>query len=233
MKTSLIILFKNEVEYVETTMRTAYTYLSKREIDFELVAVDDSTDGTWEILQSFERLHQNVVTVKGGEPPGYGRALQKGFSVAAGDILIPFNGDLSDSLDDVSAYIQLIESGYDMVFGSRFMAGAKVTDSTAIKGIVSKLGNTFLQILFRTNCSDVTNSFKAYRRDVLAELNPTSNGYNIGMELALKGILKKYTYTTIPVSWAGRKYGRSKMSMMKSIPRYLSTSLRIRFLSAQ
>jgi len=229
MKTSLIIPFKNEVEYAERTMSTAYAYLSERVCDFELVAVDDSTDGTWEILQSFASLHQNVVAVTGGEPPGYGKALQKGFSVATGDILIPFNGDLSDSLDDVISYIRLIEDGYEMVFGSRFMAGAKVTDSTAVKGFVSQLGNAFLQILFRTNCSDITNSFKAYKRMVLEEINPTANGYNIGMEIALKGILKKYKYTTIPVAWTGRKYGRSKMSIIKSIPIYLSTALRIRF----
>jgi dolichol-phosphate mannosyltransferase len=225
MKTSLIIPFKNEVEYAETTMSTAYEYLFKREIEFELVAVDDSSDGTWNILKSFESLHQNVVAVRGGDPPGYGKALQKGFSVATGDIIIPFNGDLSDSLDDVISYIHLIEDGYEMVFGSRFMAGAKVTGSTAVKGIVSQLGNGFFQILFRTNCSDITNSFKAYRRRVLEDINPTANGYNIGMEIALKGIIKKYKYTTIPVAWSGRKYGRSKMSIIKSIPMYLSTAL--------
>jgi len=228
MKISLIILFKNELEYAETTMSTAYTYLSEHEIDFELVAVDDSTDGTWEILQFFAGLHQNVIAIRGGEPSGYGKALQKGFSVASGDILIPFNGDLSDSLDDVILYIQLIEDGYDMVFGSRFMVGAKVTDSTTVKSLVSQLGNRFFQILFHTHCSDLTNSFKAYRRTVLEEINPTANGYNIGMEIALKGILKKYKYTTIPVAWSGRKYGRSKMSMMKSIPTYLSTAFRMR-----
>ncbi len=228
MKTSLIIPFKNEVDYAQTTMSTAYAYLSEREIDFELVAVDDSTDGTWEILQSFAGSHPNVVAVRGGEPSGYGKALQKGFHVATGDIIIPFNGDLCDSLDDVISYIDLIEDGYDMVFGSRFMTGAKVTDATAVKGVVSQLGNMFLQLLFRTTCSDITNSFKAYRRVVLEEINPTTNGYHIGMEMALKGILKKYKYTTIPIAWTGRKYGRSKMSMMKAMPTYLSTALRIR-----
>jgi dolichol-phosphate mannosyltransferase len=72
-------------------------------------------------------------------------------------------------------------------------------------------------------------SFKAYRRRVLEEINPTANGYHIGMEIALKGILKKYKYITIPIAWSDRQYGRSKMSMMKSIPTYLSTALRMIF----
>lgn len=232
MKTSLIIPFKNEAAYADLTMEKAYAYLSEHDIDFELVAVDDSTDETWEILKSFEHLHHNVVVVKGGNPPGYGKALKKGFSVATGDILIPFNGDLSDSLDDVLAYIKLIENGHEMVFGSRFMAGAKITDSTAVKGWLSQLGNSFLQLLFLTKCSDITNSFKAYRRRVLEEIQPTADGYNIGMEIALKGLLKRYKYTTIPVAWSGRKYGRSKMSILKSIPTYLSTALRVRLLDS-
>lgn len=232
MKTSFIIPFKDEVQYAKITMRKAYTYLSEYQIDFELVAVDDSTDGTWEILRSFEEEHKNVVVVRGETPPGYGKALRKGFSVATGDILIPFNGDLSDSLDDAIAYIQLIESGYEMVFGSRFMVGSNITSSVGMKEFISQLGNTFIQFLFCTNCSDITNSFKAYKKVVLEDIKPTASGYNIGMEIALKGIIKKYKYTTISIGWLNRKYGKSKMSILKTIPIYLFTALTIRFLAS-
>ena len=120
-----------------------------------------------------------------------------------------------------------------MVFGSRFMAGAEVTDATAMKSGVSRLGNLFLQLLFLTSCSDITNSFKAYRREVLAAIQPTARGYQISMEIALIGIRSGYPYTTIPVAWAGRKYGRSKMSLLKALPTYLSSALQIRFAHGQ
>ena len=102
MKTSLIIPFRNEVGYAEATLSGAYQFLSERNLEFELIAVDDSSDGTWEIAQAFAAQHENVVAIKGGSPPGYGKALRTGFHAASGDILIPFNGDLSDSLDDVA-----------------------------------------------------------------------------------------------------------------------------------
>ena len=232
MKTSLIIPFKDEVQYASISMEKAHAYLSDRELDFELVAVDDSNDGTWEILRSFEDRYQNIIAVRGGNPPGYGKALRKGFSVATGDILIPFNGDLSDSLDDVLAYIQLIEDGYDMVFGSRFMTRENVTKSSGAKGAISRLGNMFIQLLFGINCSDTTNSFKAYKRLVLEDIKPTSTGFDIGIEIALKGILKKYKYTTIPIKYLARKYGSSKMAIAKILPTYLFTVLKIRFLKA-
>lgn len=230
MKTSLIIPFKNEVQYARKTMSIVYDYLSKHNIHFELIAVDDSDDGTWEILCSFSQLRKNVKVVKGGTPLGYGTALQKGFSIATGDVLIPFNGDLSDSLDNVLTYIRLIEKeGYDMVFGSRFLNNSKVIGATLSKALVSKWGNYFLQRLYQADCNDITNSFKAYKKTVLEDINPTAQGYNIGMEIALKGILQRYTYTTIPITWSEREYGRSKMSILKVIPAYLMSAIKIRF----
>lgn len=230
MKTSLIIPFKNEIEYVWMTMNTVHAYLSEHGIDFELIAVDDSSDGTWELLQSFTKSHRSVIAVKGGTPAGYGRALQIGFRRATGDILIPFNGDLSDSLEDVLTYIRLIEEeDYEMVFGSRFMNGSKVSGATVLKSFISRLGNYFLRILYQSKCTDLTNSFKAYKKVVIEDIKPTAQGYNIGMEIALSGILHKYHYTTIPVAWSGREYGRSKMSILKSIPKYLVSAIKIRF----
>ena len=84
--------------------------------------------------------------------------------MATGDIIIHFNGDLCDSLDDVILYIELIENGNDMVFGSRFMTESKVSDASMAKGFLSQLGNVFVQWLVHTNCNDLTNSFKAYRK---------------------------------------------------------------------
>jgi len=230
MKTSLIILFKNELEYATLTMRTVHDFLTEHQIDFELIAVDDSTDGTWELLNAFARTHNNVTVLQGDKPSGYGKAVTKGLTAARGDILIPFNGDMSDSLDNVLSYIRLIQNGYDMVFGSRFMSGAEVIDSPMVKERISQLSNRFLEILFHADCSDLTNSFKAYRRAVIAEVHPVSEGYHISMEIALKAIMRGYRYTTIPVNWTGRQYGRSKMSLLKVIPKYLSTALKIRYL---
>lgn len=228
MKTSLIIPFKNELEYATITMEKAYSYLSNKALDFELIAVDDSTDGTWETLELFVKKHPNTRVIKGGTPPGYGKALRKGFEMATGDILISFNGDMCDSLDDVYSYIHHIESGYDMVFGSRYMAGGKIIDHPSLKVLFSKIGNGFLAFLFGVRCTDITNTFKAYRRKVIEDVNPQSDGYDLGLELALKAVIKGYKYTTIPVIWYAREYGVSKMSVLKSLKTHLFTGLKIR-----
>lgn len=229
MKTSLIIPFKNEKEYAELTMETAYSYMVANDLSFELIAVDDSSDGTWELLKSFQKCHKNIVVVKGENPPGYGKALRKGFAMASGDILIPFNGDLCDSLDDVRSYIKLIEDGCDMVFGSRYMEGGKILDHPSAKVYLSRAGNAFFEWLFNADCSDITNTFKAYRREVIEAIAPQATGYDLGLEIALKAIKNGYRYKTIPVVWSGRQYGVSKMSILKSILTHLKTGLTIRF----
>ncbi|MGB0523170.1 MAG: glycosyltransferase family 2 protein [Flammeovirgaceae bacterium] len=228
MKVSLIIPFKNEEDYAALTLQRVLSFFATHAINYEIIAVDDSTDATWDILQRFESEHQHIFAVKGGTPSGYGKAIKKGFRAATGDILIPFNGDCSDSLEDVIKFVALIERGNDMVFGSRYMRGASVTGAPASKQLLSKVGNRFLQVLFQTSCSDLTNSFKAYKRNVIEDLTLTSNGYTIVIETALKSILKKHTYTTIPVSWSGREHGVSKMSILKAMVNYLVTAFKIR-----
>jgi len=229
MKLSVIIPFKNEEVYANITMERVYHYLSQQAFSFEMIAVDDSTDNTWTILQDFAKAHANVITVKGGNPSGYGKALRRGFQIAKGEILIPFNGDLSDALEDILTFIQLIEKGNDVVMGSRYLHKSKIKGAPLFKSMISRFGNIFLQLLYQTKCNDLTNSFKAYRKSVIEEIDLTSDNYTIVLEIALTCIRKKYTYTTIPITWTGRAHGVSKMSILKLIPSYLSMAFKIRF----
>lgn len=227
MKLSLIIPFKNEIDHAISTLTSVLEFLGEREVDFEIIAVDDSEDGTWDVLNSFEACHPTVVTVKGGHPSGYGTAIQAGLRMATGDVIIPFNGDFSDSLVDVTTYLKKIQSGYDMVFGSRFMKDSQVSGSPRLKTGLSYVGNQILSKMFRADCCDFTNSFKAYRKEVFNEMELTSSGFEIVLEMPLKGIAKGYSYTTVPVHWENRKHGKSKMSVLGIIPRYLLTAARI------
>lgn len=227
---SLIVPFRNEKEYAKETISKIYSYLAARKIDFEVIAVDDSTDETWDILKSMEKKFKNFKAVKGDTPPGYGKAIRKGFATAKGDVMIPFNGDMCDSLDDAMEYFKIIkEEGYDMAFGSRYMKGGKVLNYPSNKVIFSKVGNLFLRVLFGIKCSDVTNTFKGFSSKSIEIISPKADSYEIGLELALKGVKKGLTYKTIPISWSGRKYGVSKMKILKSVKRHLITSLKIFF----
>ena len=227
---SIIVPFRNEKEYAREVISKIYNYFLKKKIDFEIIAVDDSTDKTWDILKSLEKRYIKFKAVKGWQPPGYGKAIRKGFEIAKGDILIPFNGDMCDSLDDAMRYIKIIrDERYDMAFGSRYMKGGKIINYPSNKIVISKLGNLFLRILFGIKCSDVTNTFKGFSRKSIDAINPRADSYEIGLELSLKGVRQGLTYKTIPISWTGRKYGTSKMRLMKSIKKHFMMAMKIFF----
>ena len=227
---SLIVPFRNEKEYAKKVIVAIYDYFSGKKIDFEVIAVDDSTDETWDILKSLEKKYKNFKAVQGDKPPGYGKAIRKGFDRAKGNVLLPFNGDMCDSLDDAVRYLKIIkDEGYDMAFGSRYMKGGKVINYPSNKILVSKLGNLFLKVLFGIKCSDVTNTFKGFSRKSLQVIKPQADSYEIGLELALKGVKKGLTYKTIPISWTGRKFGVSKMKILKSVKRHFIMSMKILF----
>jgi dolichol-phosphate mannosyltransferase len=71
--------------------------------------------------------------------------------------------DLSDDPHDAVAYYRKIEEGYDCVFGSRFMPGAKVENYPTVKLFFNRIVNRAIQWLFWTPFNDLTNAFKAYR----------------------------------------------------------------------
>jgi dolichol-phosphate mannosyltransferase len=227
---SIIVPFRNEKEYAKDVISAVHGYFSKKKMDFEIVAVDDSTDETWNILKTLQKKYKTLKAVQGWKPPGYGKAIRKGFEIAKGDILIPFNGDMCDSLDDAMSYVKIIrDEGYDMAFGSRYMEGGKVLNYPSNKVIFSKLGNLYLGVVFGIKCSDATNTFKGFSRKAIKIINPKADSYEIGLELALKGVRKGLSYKTIPISWTGRKYGVSKMQIMKSIKRHFIMSMKILF----
>ena len=227
MKLSLIIPFRNERGYARTVVKHVHDYLSKSGITFEIIAVDDSTDETWIILKGLEKKYKNLRAVQGWKPPGYGKALRKGFEMARGDIVVPYNGDMCDSLDDVMKYVGIIDKGYNMAFGSRYMKGSRVVNYPSDKLVFSRLGNLFLQFISLSSCSDITNTFKAYGRGSIKKINPKTDSFEIGIELALKGIRKGLTYKTIPISWTGRTSGESKMNIPRAILKHFKTSMKI------
>ena len=78
--------------------------------------------------------------------------------------------DESDDCRDVVRYWNLLNQGWDAVFGSRFMKGGGVIDYPWVKLWVNRLANLFIRLLFRIPANDITNAFKAYRREILEQV---------------------------------------------------------------
>jgi dolichol-phosphate mannosyltransferase len=116
----------------------------------------------------------------------------------------------------------VLQAGYDCAFGSRFMPGAVVRDYPPVKRFINRGVNAFIRLVFRHGYNDTTNAFKAYRREVIDNLQPLiSPHFNLTVEMPLKAITRGFSYAIVPTSWTNRAAGTSKLQLTEMGSRYL------------
>jgi dolichol-phosphate mannosyltransferase len=120
--------------------------------------------------------------------------------------------------------------GYDCVFGSRFVAGSTVHRYPTMKRIVNRVVNRAVQWMFWTPFNDLTNAFKAYRREVIEACGPyRACHFNITLEMSLSALIGGFRIAEIPISWEGRTWGSTNLRMLEMGRRYLCTLLMLFF----
>jgi len=229
MKFSVIMPAHNEAGQIARSVKKLALKLEEEKIDYELVVVNDnSTDRTGDIVRKMKNEHPAIRLITRTAKPGFGRAIKEGLENYTGDAVVIVMADSSDDPEDVVRYFRKIEEGYQCVFGSRFIFGSKVTDYPALKLFINRLANYFIKLLFWIPENDITNAFKAYRREVIQAIKPIeSENFNITVELPLKAISKGFSRVVIPINWYGRESGVSKLKIRESMKHYFSTVMKI------
>jgi dolichol-phosphate mannosyltransferase len=220
---SVVIPAHNEEGRLAASVNQIHEALSRAGILHEILVVNDnSTDGTEEVLKQLA-VNVPVLRYLNNPPPnGFGYAVRAGLAAFRGDAVAIVMADGSDSPDDLVAFHRKLEEGYECVFGSRFMRGAKVVDYPWPKLALNRIANFFIRVLFWTRYNDMTNAFKLYRRSVIAGLQPLlSYHFNLTVELPLKAIVRGYSYAVIPTAWFNRTAGVSKFRIKEMGSRYL------------
>ena len=161
-------------------------------------------------------------------PGGFGRAVRSCLEHFQGDLVVIVMADMSDDPQDIVRYYNKINEGYDAVFGSRFMRESVVTDYPKVKLLANRIGNKGLQLLFRTNHNDLTNSFKIYRAEAVRSVMPIyASHFNLTIELSLGVLVRNFSVARMPINWYGRTWGRANFRIKELGRRYLATLLKI------
>ena len=99
-----------------------------------------------------------------------------------------------------------------------------------MKRILNRIGNRLLQILFSCSFNDLTNAFKAYRKEKLFDIQPLeSEGFDITIEISLGMVQKGFHIKQVAVNWKERSAGASKMKLFKACRLYLARAIELRF----
>ena len=220
---SIVIPARDEEGCINSTVEHLHLELRLRGVPHEIVVVDDgSSDSTWQKLQESR---QRVPTLRPLQNPGqhgFGRAVTYGLDNILGDAVVVMMADESDDCRDVVRYWELLNQGWDAVFGSRFIKGGGVIDYPWLKLRMNRLANLFIRLIFGFKLNDTTNAFKAYRASVINGCRPIlSPHFNLTVELPLKTIVRGYSWTVIPITWRNRRTGEAKLQLKEMGSRYL------------
>ena len=229
---SVIIPAYNEEQNIGPCLDELLDDLVTREaIDLEIIVVaDNCTDGTEQIVQDRMAKWPQVRLIRHDPPRGFGRAVRCGLSFVTGEVVVIYMADRSDSPQDALAYFQTIQEGYDCAFGSRFLQKGSVRHYPRVKLVMNRIVNRCIQVMFWTKFNDLTNAFKAYRKEVIESCGPyRSCHFNITLEMSLSALASGYRIKQIPIRWEGRTWGSSNLRLREMGRRYLCTLLMIFF----
>lgn len=211
----------NEAENIGHLMDQLAASIS---VPLELLVVydqpDDSTIPAVEKIAS--RYPFETRLVKNTFGSGALNAIKTGFAESQGEAVLVVMADLSDDLSAVNEMHRLITTeGFDIVCGSRYMSGGRQIGGPVLKKFFSLAIGLSLHYLTGLPVHDVTNSFKMYRRQFLNDIKiESSGGFEIGMELVVKGFINGNRITELPATWRDRTAGESRFKIRKWAPHY-------------
>lgn len=220
---SVVIPVRDEERCICSTVEHLDLELRLRGVPHEIIVIDDgSSDSTWQRVSELRERVASLKPIQNPGPNGFGRAVTLGFDRVEGDAVVIMMADESDDCRDVVRYWEVLNEGWDAVFGSRFTKGGGVIDYPWLKLVLNRFANFLLRIMFRMKLNDTTNAFKAYRTEVIKGCRPfLSPHFNLTVELPLKTIVRGFTWTVIPITWRNRRSGESKFQIKEMGSRYM------------
>jgi dolichol-phosphate mannosyltransferase len=213
LQVSLVTPTYNERENLSLLAQEIYAAIAgEPDIDLELIVVDDnSPDGTGQMAEGLKETYPVQVVHRPGKL-GLGSAVMEGFARSDRPYLGVIDADLSH---DPAILPRLIHSlrEYDLAIGSRFGATSRVEKWAWHRKLVSLIGVGAARLL--TGVEDPLSGYFFLRRQVLGDLQLTSSGYKILLEILVKGCYHKHL--SIPFVFRNRQYSRSKLNLREHL----------------
>ena len=218
MKTVVVLPTYNEAQNLP---RMIDALLHLEVIGLEVLVIDDgSPDGTGNLAEDLARKHTGRVHVMHRQgKQGLGSAYRAGFDWAlrnGADYVVQMDCDFSHPVEKVPEMVRLAGQN-EVVIGSRYVPGGSVDKRWSFKRkALSSLGNKYARIITGLKVKDVTGGFKCWSRRALEGLpldRIGAGGFTFQVEMNYISRIKGYRLVEVPIVFAERERGESKMSM--------------------
>jgi dolichol-phosphate mannosyltransferase len=182
-----------------------------------LVIDDDSPDGTGGLADRLAGELGYVDVLHRPRKEGLGPAYLAGFRRALdgdADLILEMDCDFSHNPADLPRLIAAANAA-DLVLGSRYVPGGGTRNWGLLRRIISRGGSLYARTFLGVRVRDLTGGFKCFRRAVLEGIDldaVTANGYAFQIELTYRALRKGFRVVEVPITFADREVGTSKMS---------------------
>lgn len=217
MDISIVIPLYNEEESLPELIFWIDKVFKANNYSGEVVMIDDgSTDKSWGIVTQLKEQYPMIKAIRFGRNYGKSAALHCGFQITEGDVVITMDADLQDSPDEIPELFKMIkEQGFDLVSGWK----KKRYDNALTKNLPSKLYNYTSRKFSGTHLHDMNCGLKAYRSEVIKNIEVYGEMHRYIPILAKDAGFKKIGEKV--VEHRARKFGVTKFGLERFINGFL------------
>lgn len=205
----------NEAETIERLVRAVLDELPQSR---RVLVVDDlSPDGTGEIVARLATELDDVDVLHRPGKRGLGPAYVAGFRAAldrCADVVVQMDGDLSHDPAELPSLLAAARDA-DLVIGSRYVSGGRVTDWGPGRVAISRWGSRYARTVLGLEIHDMTSGFKCWRRAALERVDldaVRSQGYAFQVEMTYRAQRAGLRVVEVPITFRDRRVGDSKMT---------------------
>lgn len=217
MDISVVIPLLNEEESLKELHDWIAKVMQSNQFLYEIIFIDDgSTDTSWQVIEDLSQQNTSVKGIRFQKNYGKSQALNAGFKIVKGDVVITMDADLQDSPDEIPDLYKLIANdGFDLISGWK----KKRYDSKIRKNLPSKLFNLAARKTSGLHLHDFNCGLKAYKNEVVKNVDVYGE-----MHRYIPVLAKNQGYNKIDekiVQHQARKYGTTKFGMDRFVNGFL------------
>jgi dolichol-phosphate mannosyltransferase len=220
---SVVVPIYNEVESLPHLLEAIATTLTKNDLAYEIICVDDgSIDGSSGFLRQQAQIRSDLKAVLLRRNYGQTAAMAAGFKYAQSRAIVTLDADLQNDPADIPELLAKLDAGYDLVSGWR----EKRQDAALTRNLPSKIANRLIGLTTGVKLHDYGCSLKVYRSELVADMNLYGELHRFLPALAY---IEGAKITELPVRHHPRRFGRSKYGLWRTF-RVLMDLLTILFM---
>jgi dolichol-phosphate mannosyltransferase len=217
-KYTVLLPTYNERENLPIIVWLLVRSFTTNNLDYEIIIIDDaSPDGTIEVAKELVKLYgeDRILLRPRTGKLGLGTAYVHGLKHATGDFIIIMDADFSHHPKFIPEFIKLQQQhNYDVVTGTRYSGSESGVHGWDLKRkLFSRVANYLATVLLQPGVSDLTGSFRLYKKPVLEKLisSVISKGYVFQMEMMVRARQFNFTIGEVGITFVDRLYGESKL----------------------